>query len=291
MKKLAALFIILALLLTQTSAFAEDEASPALPSSLKVLAIGNSFSVDAMQWLYNVLTDMGVEEVVLGNLYVSGCSLGTHASNAKNNSEAYTYYKCSKDTNGEWQKAKTTMLYGIEDEDWDYITMQQASGQSGLPSSYEPSLSYLIDYVKAKRPNAKLLWHMTWAYQGDSTHASFINYGKSQNVMYRSILNAVNQNIVNNSSFDGIIPCGTAVQNMRTSSIGDNMTRDGYHMNVVYGRYLLSVMWAKMLTGSSDFASLTGIPARIGTVDKDTLEIIIESVENAYKKPFEVTPS
>lgn len=112
------------------------------------------------------------------------------------------------------------MLYGIEDEDWDFISFQQASGQSAIPSSYEPSLTYLIDYVKTYRPNAKLIWNMTWAYQGDSDHSSFINYGKSQNVMYRSILNAVNKNIVNNGNFYAIIPSALFQKRSATRWIG-----------------------------------------------------------------------
>ena len=39
-------------------------------TSIKVLAIGNSFSVDAIEYLYGVLVDLGYEEIVLGNLYI-----------------------------------------------------------------------------------------------------------------------------------------------------------------------------------------------------------------------------
>ena len=49
--------------------------------SLKILAIGNSFSVDAMEHLYGIAKDGGVENVLLGNLYIGGCSLATHAKN------------------------------------------------------------------------------------------------------------------------------------------------------------------------------------------------------------------
>ena len=69
--------------------------------SIKILAIGNSFSVDAMEYLYGMLVDLGYEEIVLGNLYIAGCTLETHATNFQNNSASYTYYL---NTTGTWNK-------------------------------------------------------------------------------------------------------------------------------------------------------------------------------------------
>ena len=57
--------------------------------------------------------------------------------------------------------------------------MQQQSGNSGLAVTYNEDLTELIDYVKA-RSYAKLVWHMTWAYQQDSTHSSFPNYDRDR---------------------------------------------------------------------------------------------------------------
>jgi hypothetical protein len=65
----------------------------AVPKSLKILAIGNSFSIDAMQYLYQIAEDAGVEEIVLGNLYIGGCSLSTHLDNSLHGNPHYDYYK------------------------------------------------------------------------------------------------------------------------------------------------------------------------------------------------------
>ncbi len=37
---------------------------------------------------------------------------------------------------------------------------------------------------------------------------------------------------------------GTAIQNLRTSYMGDTLTRDGYHLEVNTGRYTVSMTWA-----------------------------------------------
>ena len=53
---------------------------PTTVKSVKILAIGNSFSKDAMEHLYTVLKAEGVEEILLGNLYIGGCTLDKHAA-------------------------------------------------------------------------------------------------------------------------------------------------------------------------------------------------------------------
>ena len=48
--------------------------------SLKVLAIGNSFSVDAVTYLWSICRQAGVIKLVVGNANIGGCSLDKHAS-------------------------------------------------------------------------------------------------------------------------------------------------------------------------------------------------------------------
>lgn len=253
--------------------------------SLRLLSIGNSFSIDAQEWLYGIAKDGGFDVVVLGNLYIGGCSLQTHSGNADNNSAAYTYYK---NTTGTWTNVTgKTMLHGITDEYWDYITLQQASGSSGYQSTYDTYLENLIEYVSDNmlNPDAKLLWHMTWAY--DEAYASTSSY-KSQSNMYNSIICAVQNKIVPNEAFSMIIPSGTAVQNARTSYIGDKFNRDGFHLDYTYGRYLAGLTWFHKITGLP-IDDIDYIPG--GSFSNEYLEILKESAKNAVLKPFEVTQS
>ena len=52
---------------------------------LKILTIGNSFSDDTMEYVWNIADSLGVEDIYLGNLYLGGCTLDTHAFNARGN--------------------------------------------------------------------------------------------------------------------------------------------------------------------------------------------------------------
>ena len=256
-------------------------------TSIKILAIGNSFSVDAMEYLYGMLIDLGYEEIVLGNLYIGGCTLETHASNFQNNSASYTYYV---NTTGTWTNTTSYKpLDALAAHEWDIITMQQGSPKSGLPASYDTYLSSLVTSVMTKCPEAELAWHMTWAYQATSTHSGFASYNNDQMTMYNAILNAVQTKVGPTGWFGKVIPNGTAVQNMRTSFVGDNLTRDGYHMSYDKGRYLTALGYAKALTGR-DLDKVTYTPSGYSYSEKEILAMK-EAVNNAYATPYAVTPS
>jgi len=256
-------------------------------SSLYILAIGNSFSVDAMQYLYQILQELGYRDIYLGNLYIGGCTLQTHAGNVTNNSKAYTYYV---NKTGSWTNtANFAPLNAMKEMDWDYVSMQQASGFSGVADSYEPYLSTVVESVKANCPDAKRMWHMTWAYQGNSTHSDFGKYGNDQMTMYNAIVNAVRTKVLSRGDFDFVIPNGTVVQNLRTSFIGDNITRDGYHMSYDIGRFATALMWARQITGKS-IEGVSYTPSGYSYTEEDILAIK-EAVDNAHKTPYEVTAS
>jgi len=251
---------------------------------LKVLAIGNSFSIDGMEYVYQIAQDQGVKKIKLGNLYIGGCTLATHYSNFQSNNTAYTYYV---NTDGNWVANNNYSLRAaLKSDDWDVITFQQASGYSGVADSYD-TLPDLIAGVKTLCPDAKLGWHMTWAYQGDSNHADFGKYNNDQATMYQAIVSAVQSKILTNSDIDFVIPAGTAIQNARTSLLGDTLTRDGYHLSYDVGRYIAGITWVEALTGKA-VTDLTYCPAGI---TKDIMELCVESAANAAQVPYGVTAS
>lgn len=272
---------------TEFSKSASFKVSQKSPKSMYILAIGNSFSWDAMEYLYQILQELGYKDIFLGNLYIGGCTLATHANNITNDSGAYEY---RTNSTGTWSstygfKANTAM----KEREWDYVSMQQASGSSGMADTYEPYLSTIVEAVKKNCPNAKRMWHMTWAYQGNSTHSEFSNYGKNQMAMYEAIVNCVKTKVVARGDFNIVIPCGTAVQNLRTSYLGDNITRDGFHMSYNNGRLLTGLMWARQITGKS-IEGITYKPSSY-TYTEDQITVIKDAVEKAYTKPYEVTES
>ena len=284
MKKIFTICLICRCFSIMFSSFVSaEETSEA--KELKILAIGNSFSVDAMQYLWNIADDGGYK-FTLGNLYIGGCSLDTHAKNIANDSAAYTYYK---NTSGSWSNtASVSVATAIADEEWDIITVQQASNYSGVASSYS-KLQNILDYLETAAPNAKVYFHMTWAYQSDSTHSGFANYDGNQMTMYNAILGAVDSEVKTKSEIVGIIPSGTAIQNLRSSYIGDTVTRDGYHLSYSYGRYTAALTWYAFFTGE-DVTKIDWYPEEHKILIGKNINAIHASVNGAIATPFAITP-
>lgn len=255
--------------------------------TISILAIGNSFSVDAMEYLYQILQQCGYEEIHLGNLYIGGCTLQTHSNNVTANSASYTYYT---NDSGSWKNVTSYKPNdAISSRKWDYISVQQASGSSGIESTYEPYLTTVINKCVELCPEAKLMWHMTWAYQQNSTHSEFPKYQSDQMTMYNMIVSAVKNKVLPHNEIKFVIPCGTAIQNVRTSPIGDTVTRDGYHMSYNIGRFVTALMWAKQIS-ECDLNTITYKPSSY-SYTADQIKYIKEAVENAFLKPYEVTKS
>ena len=257
-----------------------------IDDTLKILAIGNSFSVDAMQHLYGILEDGGIQKYVLGNLYIGGCSIETHVSNLDTQATAYKYYK---NTDGVWNGYKDfSANEALAEEDWDIISIQQASAKSGRPNSYD-DLEALINHIKAVQPNAEIVWHMTWAYAQDSDSTAFAGYDNDQMTMYNAIVDCVENIIVPNDSISKIMPVGTAIQNLRTSYLGDTLNRDGNHLSAGTGRYTAALTWYSVLTGNS-IDNISFVPSEFPEIEAQ-LPAIKDAVNKATANPFKVTES
>ncbi len=253
--------------------------------SIRVLAIGNSFSEDALETHLSRLAQAAGIPMTIGNLYVSGASLAQHAGNIRQNNNAYSYRKIDRD--GEKTTTAGLSIHrALADENWTHISFQEVSQYSGLYDSIQKYLPFVYEYVapRAKNPEAKFLYHQTWAYAQTSTHAGFANYNNNQMTMYTAIVDAVNRakDLV---AIDAIVPAGTAIQNVRTSIIGDNVTSDGYHLNPTIGRYTAACVWFEVLTGQSVVGN-TYVPAGMSAYEA---EIGQQAAHMAMAQPSSVT--
>lgn len=217
-------------------------------SVLRVLAIGNSFSEDAIE---NYLHELGVaagKEMVVGNLYIGGAPLSLHWQNILEDNNAYRYRKTDVDGNKQ-EASNTSIRAALGDEEWDYISVQQASPLSGQFDHYKTPLAGLFGYLKgATDGRAKIIFHQTWAYAADASHDGFAHYNRNQQTMYEAIMDASRQ-ATQWVPIDLLVPAGTAIQNARTSFIGDNLTRDGYHLDLGIGRFTAACTWFEALFG------------------------------------------
>lgn len=251
---------------------------------IRILAIGNSFSTDAVeQYLHELAKEEGVPTVI-GNMFIGGCTLERHVKNARNNVAAYKYRKIGIDGK-KVEKKKVTLEMALFDEEWDYISLQQASPFSGIYETYEASLPELVAYVKAHAPKkTKLMLHQTWAYAANATNTNFKNYNCDQLAMYHAIVDAVKK-AGKLCNIKMIIPSGTAIQNARTSFVGDHMNRDGYHLDLKIGRYTAACTWFERIFRRNVVGN-TYAPEGLGPAQKMVAQ---KAAHSAVKRPYRIT--
>ena len=236
----------------------------------KILAIGNSFSCDATAYLKEICSCGGISDVFIHNMCIGGCSLERHLNEL--NSGAYSY---TLEINGKGARL-AALAEEINAYDWDIITLQQASHFSGMYETYQPYLDELVTFIRNHKPNAKIYWHKTWAYDKNSTHGRFANYDGDQEKM----ANAIDEAAKKAAEFIGAetIPSGDVIRELRKlpefdyPGEGQSLCRDGFHMHMFYGRYAVAATWFEMILGG-DIRSNPFIPP-VGHVGVITPEVI-----------------
>ena len=294
MKRLFTLTVSLILsisLISQATAQTKDD------GTLRILAIGNSFSDDGTEYLPALLENLNVENVEVARLYVGGCTLEQHVNFYDNSEAAYKFYH-SKAGENKWVEnpEKVTMQYALAMGEWDIITIQQASGFSGMYDSYTPYLGRLIEAVKKAQPQAELVWHMTWSYSSDSNHKHYKHYDNDQQQMNSAIDNCLHTLLAEFDEIERIVPSGTAVKSLRKSAINNypkDLTRDGFHMGHGAGRYALACTWYETLVEPYTGKSMMGNTLRVcgGLVSVSDIVALYcqKAAKMAAKHPFKVS--
>ena len=283
---------------------------------LKILAIGHSFTKDAMETYMWDLFDAAGYNVTLGYLFYASCSIEQHYHYIPENQGVYIYFK---NENGKWDsEGCMTGLDALWDEDWDIVTFQPDPDfgydtfANNIPCKcewgcnktltgdyvhFDALVTYVLDTLKDKNnPNGsnthvKVYYHLTWAYSQDSWLGNYLYPGKyDQRTLYQDFVTATKKHILPNKTVLGVIPCGTAIQNARTSFMGDTFNaspgkQDGYHLNDK-GDFVAALTWVSYFTG----IKATDIKYEYGYVGEE-FDAIAEAVDNAIATWDSVTES
>lgn len=237
---------------------------------MKILCIGNSFSEDATTYLSSAAKSQKID-VYAENLYIGGCSLEQHYNNMIKDEKSYEL-----EINGENTHKKVSINEKLEMENWDIITVQQASHFSAYYTSYQPYLSELVNFIRSKQPGAKIWIHQTWAYEEDSQRLADNGFA-TRAEMFKNI--KVNYQLASEQcNADGLIPSGQVLENMAAKGI--KCHRDTFHASLGAGRYALALTWIKALTGAD-----INCNSFVGTAEpvcEDEILKIKEAVNEAF---------
>lgn len=294
---------------------------------IKILSIGHSFSKDVMTTnLYNMFIEGGYTDVTIGYLYMAGCSMPKHLYNIQNNKAQYEY---AKNNSGRWvTKNYTTALSALQEEAWDFVTVQSSpdyiggqtisSFKEGInndgtqvtlsnPQTEYEAMDQITDWIKANatNPNVKIDYHMIWSFSEDCElwsgmyHKDPATNKYSQMVMYNNIVNITQEKVQNHEDINRVIPSATAIQNVRSSFMGDNFNMpvvpgtqaDGYHLND-YGDYVAALTWYCHYSGDNAeiMAGYLG-NGEVLNLTPEQFQAIAEAVNNATDIPYAVTES
>ena len=210
---------------------------------MKILCIGNSFSSDATRYLHEIAEAGGVWTKVV-NLFIGGCSLATHYKHMNNDAKEYAL-----EFNGQYTGFNVSIREALQSDDWDYVTMQQASHFSPYYDTYTPYLKALSDYVSFHAPKAKRAFHRTWAYENDSYRLCTELGYENHSAMFSDI-KAASTKAIAEVGFDIVIPSGELVERMVIEGVGP-VYRDTFHLSMGVGRYAVAAMWYELLMGKS----------------------------------------
>lgn len=207
---------------------------------MNILSIGNSFSQDAQRYLSRIAKADGVK-LQSFNLYIGGCSLARHYRNMLSGEREYEL-----EMNGTNTHFKVSLQEALLNRDWDVVTVQQLSQESGDYQSYQPYLDELVDFIRVHVPKAKIAFHQTWAYEQGSQKLQKTGYTQWQQ-MTEDVVKAAKK-AAKAIKADYLLPSGEVFQALLKNGI-EKVHRDTFHASLGLGRYALGLTWYRILTG------------------------------------------
>ena len=280
---------------------------------LKVLTLGHSLAVNATRMLNLVAHAEGYQEMVVGTLYYSGCTLKQHVNFLTKDSPEYVLYLSSTETPDlpPEKIEEITMQNAIRFDYWDVIIMQDSVFEMAESTAYTAGYIQTIQkYVNEHKmnPNAVFAWHMPWgcatdpALQTDSVAVKYAPYANDRRLLFSTVAKCTEEYILSDETFTCLIPTGTAVENAISSHMKETDILCDYAHAGDFGRLIGAYTYFCVLTGVEklDEIKLDAIPAnfvRTSYVSGDRVltdadkALILESVNNALAHPLEITES
>jgi hypothetical protein len=187
---------------------------------LKVLMIGNSFSICVGKFLPQVVNSGKKHHLILTSAYIGGCSLQKHYNHLlkaeKDNS--FKPYKITVwDSEKNPEKGISTpgnINTVLQTEQFDIVTIQQNSANCWNFATFEPFAGELIKYIRKYQANAEIVIHQTWAYRVDAPLLQ--KWGFDQDGMYKRVSEAYGK--LAETYKLRVIPMADAVQNFRADT-------------------------------------------------------------------------
>lgn len=249
--------------------------------NLKVLDIGNSYTVDATSLISTVVKSSGVNlddlcfyELVRGGAsFLDWCNIYSDSDDKSYSLEHVVGGKkvAVSNKNG---KARDGSLFRevLSEFDWDIIFIHQVSTYAPYYEQWDGYgeggyLNVLLSIIKQYQPNALIGTLLVHSYSDDY----FRNKEHSSYNRWQKIVDSTRK-LRDDYGISLIIPYGTAIENLRSSSLNDeyDLTRDGFHLGYGLSRYTAACCYYESLIARRTGVSCFGTPAQIDVSDKES---------------------
>lgn len=284
--------------------------NPPLPvgdSQLNILFIGNSFTQDATEHLPGMLVASGISNVYLTRLFHGGYTLPEYLANfEKPNICARRNASSGMKTWDGDEKEDDSPIDALKAREWDIVVIQEHTGRKEgweWPGTLEAALNGLIDKIFASQPNHR----PTIVYLMSQTYSNGSNVLKNSFADNREKMFAtttfVAKKVLEETCVDIVISTGAMLENLRTSSLNNEMqlTRDSYHMDYGIARYGAACAVFETLITPCTGKNVSDCPYRYSTsstasgkystpVTDANAPIAQQAAHAAILSPFEVTP-
>lgn len=260
---------VLSILFFLTFCFEADAVHPILGKpTLKVLDIGNSFTNDATDLLPLIAEASGsdVSKVCLYKAIRSSGSLKNWYDVYSDKDTGYTYRVekvfgglNANVSTGRGDKGDGSLFRKLlTDEQWDIIIIQPYYGLRSDAGS-GPYLKEMLSVFKEHQPNAVIgfyLVHSLWDHHAKNKEGSSYERWK--------LICSSTKHFQEEYGIDFVIPYGTAIENLRSSSLNNeyDLTRDGLHLAYGLGRYTAACCYYESLIAPRSGISVLGNSAR-----------------------------
>lgn len=232
---------------------------------MHIISIGNSFSQNTTTKL-RLLGHLFNNPLHVVNLYIPGCSLKMHYENIFTDERLYEYQI-------DGINRRMTSLSEVNLDEFDIITIQQFSGDSGNLSSVEPYLGEIIKYINKKAATSKIIYHKTWAYFDGIQHPHFYKYNHSNAIMNKKI-DDVTDWICKKYNLS-YIPMAEVVSQV-SKNFNLKLSNDGYHLDTEEGKLVGALAWYFYLIDINQaYTSLNS-----GIINEEILFYFIRKVVN-----------
>ena len=227
-----------------------DEQSVLLDHDLRVLFLGNSYSVDATEYLDELVEAAKINKNQLGvyNGVINGGGFSDWIDRYHSKSTV-NVSRVTGNINMEYKQS----LGNILKQNWDMVVLLQVSNKSYEWDSFETNLPQLLEIIRSNclNPNMIIAYQMPWGHNVNSTPSELRGNIECTKRMMKEF------------DITHIIPVGIAIQNARNTSLNTDMylTWDNWHLCYGVGKYVAACTLFESIISPLAHISVVGIEA------------------------------